>query len=40
MKINTSIAAAVMAVGLAGCIVAPVRPAFVAPPGVVYVAPT
>ena len=40
MKLTTSIAAAVMAAGLAGCVVAPVRPAFVAPPGVVYVAPT
>lgn len=33
-------AAAVLAGSLSGCIVAPARPAYVAPPGVVYVAPT
>ena len=41
MKITTcgTIAIALATASLSGCIVAPVRPAIVAPPGVVYVAP-
>lgn len=39
MNILSSMAATCVALGLSGCVVAPVRPAFVAPAGVVYVAP-
>jgi len=38
--LTSLLAAAVLAASLSGCIVAPVRPAYVAPPGVVYVEPT
>jgi hypothetical protein len=45
-KISILIPIALVAISLAGCVVAPMRPAyvtqpvFVAPPGVVYVGPT
>jgi len=39
IPIRGAIAIALTAASLSACIVAPVRPAFVAPPGVVYVAP-
>jgi len=40
VSLVTLAAAAAAAVTLSGCIVAPPRPAYAAPPGVVYVAPT
>ena len=42
MKFTTLIPATIVALALGGCVVAPpvVRPVYVAPPGVVYVAPT
>lgn len=40
MKLILLIPAAAAAFVLSGCVVEPVRPAYTAPPGVVYVAPT
>jgi hypothetical protein len=40
MKITSCAAIVLVAASLSGCIVAPVRPAYEAPSGVVYVAPT
>jgi hypothetical protein len=40
MKITTFSAVALLAVSLSGCIIAPMRPAYVAPVGVAYVGPT
>jgi hypothetical protein len=41
MKLIVFISATLLAVGLAGCVVAPVEPTYMGPPpGVVYVAPT
>jgi hypothetical protein len=39
MKRTTCLATVALAASLSGCVVAPVRPAFVAPPGVAVVAP-
>jgi hypothetical protein len=42
MKFAAPVSAALLALSLSGCIVTPpsVRPAYVSPPGVVYVEPT
>ena len=40
MKAHILISSVVLTVLTSGCVVEPVRPAFVAPAGVVYVAPT
>ena len=40
MKTAALVFAALAATSLSGCVVAPVRPAYVAPAGVVYVGPT
>lgn len=40
MKATSLLASALVAASLCGCVVAPVRPAYIAPAGVVYVAPT
>ncbi len=40
MKLIHLLPVALLASACSGCIVAPVRPAYVAPAGVVYVAPT
>ena len=40
MKTSILIPAALVALALTGCVVAPVQPVYAAPPGVVYVAPT
>ena len=40
MKVITFASVALLSLSLSACIVAPVRPLYAAPPGVVYVAPT
>ena len=40
MRLTTRAPLALVAVALSGCIVAPVRPVYAAPAGVVYVGPT
>jgi hypothetical protein len=40
MKILLLVAISISSIALSGCIVAPVRPGYAAPAGVVYVAPT
>jgi hypothetical protein len=40
MKIPTVLPALLLAAACGGCVVTPVEPAYVAPSGVVYVAPT
>ena len=40
MRLISFLQIALVASACAGCVVAPVRPAYVAPPGVVYIGPT
>ena len=40
MKTSRTLSAALLTAALAGCVVVPVQPAYVAPSGVVYVAPS